>query len=178
MTKYLHLSSGEVYGGLEALNQQPTPLRLQTEKSPHYYSFRGPRKTGAQLQINSSKFVPLSIRNQWDSVTLSMNIVGGEIAPRLQLTAFVRDAKSKLIHEGILNFFPDGTQDTTANTKPYVDQRERQQRNRRGLQRSVQAYVSVLWWDRLSTQPPIRPRVESGYIDDLCYTPRMRLADR
>lgn len=112
MTKYLHLSSGEVYGGLEALNQQPTPLRLQTEKSPHYYSFRGPRKTGAQLQINSSKFVPLSIRNQWDSVTLSMNIVGGEIAPRLQLTAFVRDAKSKLIHEGILNFFPGGTQDT------------------------------------------------------------------
>ena len=64
-----------------------------------------------QLQIGSLQLVPATMRKSWDSVSMSVGIVGGEIASRLQLTALVGNENQKTIHVGFLCFFSGRTLD-------------------------------------------------------------------
>lgn len=112
MTNYLHLSLGEVFKRLKALNKLSTTLCfLETKKSNTYYLFCGLQKIGAQLEISPSEFVSLSMIKQQNSVTLSVNIIGGDIASWLQLTVIIEDTDCKIIYKRFLSFFPDKTQD-------------------------------------------------------------------
>lgn len=103
MTNCSHLSSVGISQGLAALNKLSMGLRvLENTKSTAYHSFRGPQKSWAQLKRDSSEFVSASKRKSWDSVSVSMSILGGEIVPRLQLTAMVGNENRKRIHEDIV----------------------------------------------------------------------------
>ena len=103
-----HLSSNKVFPALSELSISPRVL--ESTKLTAYYSFNGPQNSWAQLQMDSSELVPTSAKKLSGSVSMSVGIVGGEIAPRLLLTATVREDR-RSIHNGSLNFFPDGTMD-------------------------------------------------------------------
>ena len=112
MRNCLHLNAVDLSKGLAVLDKHSTSLcTLENAKSVAYNSFQGPQKSWAQLQIGSSQLVPATTRKSWDSVSVSVGIVGGEIAPRLQLTALVGNENRKTIHVGSLCFFPGGTLD-------------------------------------------------------------------
>lgn len=54
--------------------------------------------------------MPITLWESWDSVGMSMGVIGGEIAPRLQMTVIIGSENHRMIHDGPLSFFPAGTQ--------------------------------------------------------------------
>lgn len=87
-----------------------SPRILESTKSTAYYSFKGSRNLWDQLQIDSFELMPTSAKKLYSSVSMSVGIIGREIALQLLLTATVRKDR-RSVHNESLSFFPDRTMD-------------------------------------------------------------------
>ena len=103
-----HFLSGKVSPALSEFLK--SSYILKTTKLTAYYSFKGPQNLWAQLQIDSSKLVLTSAKKLSGLMSMSVGIVGGEIAARLLLTTTVKENR-RSIHNGSLSFFPDRNMD-------------------------------------------------------------------